>query len=108
MDASNSFNRLNRKVAMHNLWIICPTLSTYVINIYRHQTQLFVTGGKEISSQEGTTQGDNLAMAFCAISTASIITGTRFTCPGIKQVWLADNANGAGELYALNDWYREI
>ena len=108
VDASNAFNRLNRKAAMHNLRITCPALSTYVINIYRHEARLFVTGGEELASMEGTTQGDNLAMAFYAISTANIITSTRFTCPGVKQVWLADDASGAGEISALNEWYREI
>ena len=37
VDTSYAFNRLNRKVAMHNLRITCPALATYVINIYRHK-----------------------------------------------------------------------
>ena len=74
----------------------------------RHKARLFVTGGEELPSIEGTTQGDNLAMSFYAISTAKIITSTRLTCPGVKQVWLADDASGAGEISALNEWYRKI
>ena len=43
--ASNAFNSLNRQAALHNIQILCPTLSTYVINIYRQSTCLFITGG---------------------------------------------------------------
>ena len=62
IDASNAFNRMNRKVAMHNIRITCPEVSVYLINTYRHPSRLFISGGGEISSQEGTTQGDPLAM----------------------------------------------
>ena len=56
-----AFNGLKRQVAYkHNIQILCATLSTHVINIYRQSMCLFITGGQEINSQEGTTQGDNL------------------------------------------------
>ena len=61
IDASNAFNSLNRQVASHNIQILCPTLSTYVIKSCGQSTCLFITGGQDINSQEGTTQGDNLA-----------------------------------------------
>ena len=64
IDASNAFNSLNRQVALHNIQMLCPTLSTYVMNIYRQSTRLFIIGGQVINFQEGTTQGDNLAMGF--------------------------------------------
>ena len=35
VDASNAFNRLNRRVALHNVSIICPSLATALINTYR-------------------------------------------------------------------------
>ena len=62
IDASNAFTRMNRKVAMHNIRITCPKVSVYIINMYRHPSRLFINGGGEISSREGTTQGDPLAM----------------------------------------------
>ena len=58
IDASNAFNSMNRNVAMHNIRVTCPVISTYVINTYRHSSRLFVSGGEEIASREGTTQGD--------------------------------------------------
>ena len=65
VDALNAFNNMNRLVALHNIRDICPVISTILINMYRISTRLFIAGGGEILSQEGTTQGDNLAMFLC-------------------------------------------
>ena len=55
VDATNTFNTLNRAAALYNIRFICPSLSTILINIYRAPTQLFVDG-ESLLSQEGTTQ----------------------------------------------------
>ena len=68
IDASNEFNSLNRASALHNVRILCPTIATYAINTYREPAPLFITGGKELRSEEGTTQGDSLAMCLYAVS----------------------------------------
>ncbi len=52
--ADIAFHRLNRAVAIHNIRYICPPILT---NTYRSPSCLFVTGGMELSSEEGTTQG---------------------------------------------------
>ena len=62
IDASNAFNCMNRQVALHNIQITCIEAATYIINTYRHESRLFISGGGEIKSREGTTQGDPLAM----------------------------------------------
>ena len=54
VDGSNAFNSLNRQVALHNIQYICPPVETVLINTYM-SSRLFVTGGREISSQEGMT-----------------------------------------------------
>ena len=43
---------------LNNIRYICPPLATYIRNCYIAPSRLFVTGGKEIKSSEGTTQGD--------------------------------------------------
>ena len=58
IDATNAFNQMNRTVAMHNIRITCKEIALYIINTYRNPSRLFISGGGEISSQEGTTQGD--------------------------------------------------
>ena len=36
VDATNAFNRLNRAVALHNIRILEPALTTILINTYRN------------------------------------------------------------------------
>ena len=75
VDASNAFNSLNRQVALHNIQYIYPQFATILINTYRNHSRLIINNEKEILSQEGTTQGDNLAMSFYALST-TLMQGT--------------------------------
>ena len=97
VDADNAFNRLNRKVALWNIQYTCPPLSTILINCYRTPSRLFVSGGMELSSEEGTTQGDPLAMAMYALAVIPLIQQLH----GITQhVWYADNAQAAGKLHS--------
>ena len=49
VDASNTFNNLNRPVALHNIRYICPEIATLLINCYRIHSSLFV-GGTEMFS----------------------------------------------------------
>ena len=62
---------------------------------------LFISGGGEISSQEGTTQGDPLAMPWYAINTNLMISSLRASIPQVKQVWLADDSVGGGSIESL-------
>ena len=68
IDASNAFSSLNRMTALHNILVTCPIIAPYSINTYRNPARLFVVGGHELLSAEGTTQGDPLSMAFYGIS----------------------------------------
>ena len=65
-------------------------------------------GVTEIQSTEGTTQGDNLALSFYALETVEIQNCLRITASEIKQVWLADDATGAGSLESLKKWWINI
>ena len=56
VDASNAFNSLNRKAALHNIRIMCSEFSTVIINTHRLPVRMFIQGGEEILSVEGTTQ----------------------------------------------------
>ena len=67
VDADNAFNSLNRRVLLHIIQYLCPPIAIYIRNCYSVQSRLFVLGGTEISSSEGTTQGDPLAMPVYAI-----------------------------------------
>ena len=91
VDASNAFNSLTQAAALHNIRIVCPAVTTFAINTYRASTRLFVTGGKELVSAEGTTQGDSLAMFMYSLSLQPLISPLRAVSQA-KQCWFADDA----------------
>ena len=98
VDANNAFNL---QTALHNIRVLCPTLSTILINTYRAPVHLFITGGEHMLSQEGTTQGDPLAMAMYALGLQPLIT----LLHGLtRQVSYADDATGAGSLAEVKCW----
>ena len=104
VDASNAFNSLNRQVALQNIRRLCPPLATILINTYRAPTELFVDGDV-LLSQEGTTQGDPLAMPMYALATIPLIKRLDGNC---MQVWYADDAAAAGKIAALRDWWDRL
>ena len=95
VDASNAFNFLNRQVALHNIRRLCPLLATILINTYRAPTELIVDGDT-ILSQEGTTQGDPLAIPMYALATIPLIKKLH---RNYKQVWYVDDAAAVGGLW---------
>ena len=52
---------------------------------YRNTSQLFVIGGGEILSKEGTTQGDNLVMSFYGLGTKSLLDKFPKQLPQVKK-----------------------
>ena len=103
VDASNAFNSLNRQVGLRNARLLCPSLSKILINTYRDASDLFVDG-QALLSEEGTTQGDPLAMPFYALATLPLI-DCLSDIQDVKQVWYADDASAAGSLLSLRRWW---
>ena len=68
VDAASAFHTLNWRAALHNISILCPALSTILQNTYGGTSDLYV-GGEDLASDEGTTQGDPLAMSMYVIGT---------------------------------------
>ena len=101
IDSSNIFNALNTRVALHNIPILYPRPAMAIINTYRIPSRLFIVGGGELQSQEGTTQGDPLAMPFYAISVVVLMSFLNAKLAEVKQVWLADDSTAAGKLCPL-------
>ena len=73
VDEENAFNSVNRKVFLQNNSILCPALSLFVTNCYATPARLFVIDGSKIQFNEGTTQGDPVAMAIYALGITPFI-----------------------------------
>jgi len=59
----------------------------------------------ELQSQEGTTQGDPLAMAMYAVAIITLIHSLHGL---LTQVWFADDAQGVGKLPELRVWWEKL
>ena len=62
---------------------------------------MFIQGGEEILSVEGTTWGDNLAMSFYTLGTSILLDRLKLISPTTSQVSLADDITGAGKILDL-------
>ena len=106
IDASNAFNALNRKVALHNIRYICPEFATFITNLYQCDAELFVAGTEDeiIYSQEGTTQGGPESMGFYAVSMKSLTKPE----PGLKKLFYADDGSAGGKILRLAEYWRSL
>ena len=108
VDARNAFNILGREVALNNIGQKCPPLYHYLRNTYREPPKLYLNDGSFILSEEGVTQGDNLAMAMYAIGTRSLIDSLGELNADIVQAWFADDSTCTGKLEDLLRWFRKL
>ena len=91
---------------------ICPIITTYITNCYITPARLFIIGGGEILSKEGTTQGDPTAMGTYALGILSLI---HFLLQFIsinhlsaKEVDFADDFKVAGKLTSIRDYWGKL
>jgi hypothetical protein len=85
--------------------IICPEIATYINNCYNSPARLVITGGKEISSQEGTTQGDPIAMEMYAIGLMPLLSTISAKSENLSQVAFADNLTGIIIIIIMKNLY---
>ena len=102
VDVDNAFNRINRNVMLHNIRIMCPIIATYVINSYSREARPFISGGEEITSAEGTTQGDPTAMPLYALGSHPLSNIT--TTDNTKYAAYAGDIRCVGKLRKILTW----
>ena len=78
---------------------------TALYNSYKSQTSLFVNG-RSLQSQEGTNQGDPIAMAMYGIALLPLIELVKN--PKVTQKWYADDSNVAGSMDDLKVVYDKL
>ena len=105
IDAQNAFNSLNRDLALKNVDILCPSLTHAIRNSYSTPSDLYINRSI-IKSQEGTTQGDPLAMAMYGIAILPLI--KRVISNDVTHKWFADDGNAAGSIASLLKLYHEL
>ena len=71
-DAENAFNSINRMVNAI-MKFTCLIIATYIMNCYATPSRLFIVGGGEILSIEGTTLCDPTAMGAYALGILPLI-----------------------------------
>ena len=109
IDASNAFNSLNRDALLHNIRYLCPQMATYVRNCYPKPSRLFIAGGKELKSSEGTTQGDPTAMPAYGIGVLPFLALIKSgDAARVKQLAYADDIGGGAKLQVLREWWKNI
>ena len=112
IDATNAFNSVNRMAFIHNAKVICPSLSTFIINCYQYHARLFIIGGAEIKSREGTTKGDPIAMFIYAIAIIPLVLKSvekvQSGSNEAKLAVFADDLAGVGKLTGLKVLWDEI
>ena len=108
-DAANAFNSVNRKVFLHNINAVCPSISIYVQDCFTLPSRLFIIGRAEIQSSEGTTQDGPVAMPIYALSVIPLMlmileTTNTNTYSDAKMVAYADDFSAAGSISSLKYW----
>ena len=79
-------NAINHIADLHIISDICPSLARILINTQRTPVRLFINGAGEISSTEGTTQGDSLATSMY-ICSCNCSTGCIICKPNTFDIW---------------------
>ena len=95
IEATNAFNLLNRKLSIENIKIICPAFFNGVKNSYSSPSPLHVNG-TTIWSDEGTTQGDPLAMCMYGVAILPLI--QKISKVNVIHEWYADVGNACGRI----------
>ena len=110
VDAANAFNSMNRNVMLHNIKQLCPAIYMYSYNCYSTHARLFVLGGQELASKEGTTQGDPTAMALYGLGLIPFMDkiSENIDASTSKQVAYADDLTGGGKLHTLRLWWDAV
>ena len=107
IDASNVLNFINPTLLLHNVKILCPEIATYINNCYMKPSRLFITGGKEISSNKGTTQEDLIAMGMYVLGLMPLLPSTISNNTGnLIHVAFPYDLTGVGKIHELTEWWK--
>ena len=105
VDAENAFISINLKALLHNIKYLYSAIATILYNCYTISARLFIFGGKELRSREGTPQGGPTAMAAYALGLTPLLDHLQSVKRSVKHVAFADYLTGAGKLEEIKIWW---
>ena len=82
---------------MEEIITIATRLYTNIVDVRAY------VDGDVLLFQEGTTQGDPLAMPMYALATIPLIRKLKNSVNDVNQVWYADDASGAEKVNRLRE-----
>eukprot|EP01002_Notosolenus_urceolatus_P004535 NODE_219_length_2456_cov_28.544661_g170_i0.p1 GENE.NODE_219_length_2456_cov_28.544661_g170_i0~~NODE_219_length_2456_cov_28.544661_g170_i0.p1 ORF type:complete len:706 (+),score=136.49 NODE_219_length_2456_cov_28.544661_g170_i0:106-2118(+) len=106
VDASNAFNKMNRKQALANIGKLAPTLGSVAKNIYGSPSRAILSDGSSIPSVEGTVQGCPIAMQVFAMGTIPLIRSLDNISR--NQGWYADDSACVGSIETAAKWMKHL
>ena len=72
-------------------------------------SRLFITGGKEIWSNERTTQGDPIAVGMYALGLTPLLSSINSNnTVNLIDVAFADDLTSVGKLHELIEWWKNV
>ena len=102
-DEENAFNSLNRKAALHNIQISCHEILVFILNFCLKASCLFYDEGGT-SSDDGTTQGDAVAMVMYALELRNLLQLEL----GTRTVFFADDGVLGGMLNEIKHCWESL
>ena len=108
----NGFNSINRKTMLHNIFITCPIISTFISNCYLVPARRFVIGNKKRESKEGTPQGDPTAMGAYSLGVTPLLhffhEFVLVNKQGCKELAFVDDFFVAGKIKEVKTYWKMI
>ena len=95
---------------MHDISYLCPSIAIFFKNCYITQLRLFIIVGTEITSREGTTQGDSVSMVIYGIGVTPLINmfidilSNEYSA-NVNVMAYADDFSAAENLKDLRKWW---
>ena len=113
IDARNAFNEENWKAMLWSVRHEWPSGAQFTFKCYRHWATLVVRdigdgSGHFLSSKEGVTQGDALAMITYGIGVLPLIWELRDPHPRVTQPWYADDAGAGGAFKEVQAHFQDL
>ena len=84
--------------------ILCHEIATCINNGYMKPSRFFISGWKEISLNEGTTQGDSITMGMYALGLMPLLTSIISNNTGhLIHVAFAHGFTGVSKIHKLTE-----